>query len=149
MENAEDKANTVFVNLTTGDTTSIGTWARCARRQRARRRMTWTRRSLWRAGCWCAFFTFAFSTPNDTVGRHADAALARIVSHRTLQCPPRRRAPSPARIPSGPISYLYRTASHPSSPSRAFSVAHIPSHPPRPIALSPFTRRSSPPDRIT
>ncbi|KAJ7101197.1 hypothetical protein C8R44DRAFT_747387 [Mycena epipterygia] len=42
----DTEANTVFVNLTTGDVTSIGTWARCARRWRAQRRTTWTCRSL-------------------------------------------------------------------------------------------------------
>ncbi|KAJ7101158.1 hypothetical protein C8R44DRAFT_888119 [Mycena epipterygia] len=44
--NADAEANTIFVKLTTGDATSIRTWARGARRQRARRRTTWTRRSL-------------------------------------------------------------------------------------------------------
>ncbi|KAJ7099109.1 hypothetical protein C8R44DRAFT_888566 [Mycena epipterygia] len=91
---------------------------------------------------------FVFSTPNGAVARHVNAAPARIVSHRTSQCPPRRRVPSPTRIPSGPIFYLHRTASHPSSPSQA-STARIPSHPPHPIALSPPpTRPSSPPDCI-
>ncbi|KAJ7120157.1 hypothetical protein C8R44DRAFT_982039, partial [Mycena epipterygia] len=53
----------IAADLTTGDATSIGTWARCARRRRARRRTTWTRRSLLRAGCRCVFFTLVFSTP--------------------------------------------------------------------------------------
>ncbi|KAJ7099091.1 hypothetical protein C8R44DRAFT_888549 [Mycena epipterygia] len=132
------------------DATSIGTWARCARRRRARKTDDF---DLLRAGCWCVFLRFLFSPPPTALwldtstllrrGSRCSAHLgvvplplaASVSSHRFLAsfhptCAASHRIPPPRPVLHGfvppplPVSYL--------------------THPLRPIASSPSTRPSSP-----
>ncbi|KAJ7099078.1 hypothetical protein C8R44DRAFT_888540 [Mycena epipterygia] len=134
-ENAEAEVKWHRIYLTTAEATSIGNLgptckaAECAQTDDFDPQID---RYCERAA---GAFSLLLSSPppNGAVARCVDAAPARIASHRTSQCPPRRRAPSSARIPSCTCNAPHHIP-HPCPVwLRASSTVRIPSHPMLPV----------------